>query len=162
MIKESGVDLRVQLMEGQASVPSVGEVVPSGRLVPPFVVLDGLGQDVEPVTAYLRDLAVSDCSRLTVRSYAFGLLRWFRLLWLLEVGWECATEAEAVVLVGWLRSAVNPQRRRSTSHSAPAGSVNVRTGRPMLATGCASSTINHALSVVSGFYRFHAISGKGW
>jgi integrase len=161
MIKEFGVDLRVQLMEGQASVPAIGEVSPSGRLLPPFVVRDGLGRDVEPVTAYLRDLVVSDSSRLTIRSYAFGLLRWFRLLWVLEVGWERATEAEVVVLVGWLRSAVNPQRRRSSSQSAPAGSVNARTGRPMLAAGYAPSTINHALSVVSGFYQFHAHFGQG-
>ncbi|MFF5085359.1 tyrosine-type recombinase/integrase [Actinoplanes sp. NPDC000266] len=161
MIKEFGMDMRVQLMEGRASVPVIGEVSPSCRLVPPFLVLDGLGRDIEPVTAYLRDLTVSDCGHLTVRSYAFGLLRWFRLLWLLEVGWERATEAEVVVLVGWLRSAVNPQRRRSTPGSAPAGSVNTRTGRPTLAAGYAPSTINHALSVVSGFYRFHAHLGQG-
>jgi len=28
-----------------------------------------------------------------------------RLLWLSQVGWERATEAEAAVMVGWLRSA---------------------------------------------------------
>jgi integrase len=155
------MDLRVQLLEGRATVPAIGEVSAPGRLVPPFVVRDGLGQDVEPVTAYLRDLAVSDCSPLTLRSYAFGLLRWFRLLWLLEVGWETATEADVVVLVGWLRSARNPQRRRSIPAAPAAGSVNARTAKPMLAAGYAPSTINHALSVVSGFYQFHAHGGRG-
>lgn len=28
-------------------------------------------------TSYLQELAASDCSPLTVRSYAFDLLRWF-------------------------------------------------------------------------------------
>ena len=30
--------------------------------------------------SYLRELAASDCSPLTLRSYAFDLLRWFRFL----------------------------------------------------------------------------------
>ena len=29
-------------------------------------------------SSYLRELAASDCSPLTLRSYAFDLLRWFR------------------------------------------------------------------------------------
>jgi hypothetical protein len=48
--------------------------------LPPVIAVDGDGAEVEPVTAYLRDLAPSDMSRLTCRSYAFGLLRWFRVL----------------------------------------------------------------------------------
>ncbi|MFB6557564.1 hypothetical protein ACFCYH_01400 [Streptomyces sp. NPDC056400] len=55
------------------------------------MVVNGLGREVEPVTAYLRDLALSDRSPLTARSYGFGMLRWFRLLWLLDVAWERAT-----------------------------------------------------------------------
>ncbi|EEP75299.1 phage integrase [Micromonospora sp. ATCC 39149] len=85
LIKEFGMDLRVQLMEGRADVPRVGSLVTSGRLHPPVLVLDGDGVEVEAATGYLRDLAVGDCSPLTCRSYGFGLLRWFRLLWLLGV-----------------------------------------------------------------------------
>ena len=56
---------------------------------------------------YLRDRMLGDVSPLTCRSYAFDLLRWFRLLWTVDVGWEQATEAEAAALVGWLRTAPN-------------------------------------------------------
>jgi hypothetical protein len=88
---------------------------------------------------------------MEVLPFAVGLLRWFRLLWTLEIGWERATEAEVAVVVGWLRSAKNPQRRRSDPQALPAGSVNPRTGKPAPRTGYVPSTINHALSVVSQF-----------
>jgi hypothetical protein len=54
----------------------------------PFVVTDAGGQEVEPVSEYLRDLVLGDVSPLTCRSYAFDLLRWHRLLWMLETPWE--------------------------------------------------------------------------
>jgi hypothetical protein len=72
------------------------------RVHPPFIVLDQAGVELVDVTEYLRDLALGDASPLTCRSYAFGLLRWFRLLWLLGVAWEKATESDVAVLVGWL------------------------------------------------------------
>ncbi|MEH0975166.1 site-specific integrase [Micromonospora sp. CPCC 205546] len=160
-IKELGVDLRSLLMEGRCGLPQVGSVVPSGRVHPPVVVLDAAGIEVEPVGAYLRDLAIGDCSRLTCRSYGFGLLRWFRLLWALEVAWERATEAEVAVMTAWLRSSANPQRRRRAPGASEPGAVNVRTGKQSLRSGYAPRTINHALSVVSGFYSYHAHFGRG-
>ncbi len=161
VIKECEVDLRRQLVEGQVQVPSVGSVAKVARIHPPFVVLDRVTEEVRPVTEYLEDLALSDCSPLTCRSYAYGLLRWFRLLWVLEVDWERATEADVAAMVGWLRSVPNPQRRRRTPGAPEPGSVNLRTGKPTLALGYAKRTINHALSVVSGFYEFHAHRGHG-
>jgi integrase len=155
------VDLRQELMEGRAVVPSAGAVVPAEGQHPPYIVVNGFSSEVEPVTAYLRDLALGDCSPLTGRSYAYGLLRWFRLLWLLGTAWEKATEAEVAVLAGWLRSARNPQRQRCSSQSSAAGAVNIRTGKASLGPGYAPRTINHALSVVSGFYEFHGHQGRG-
>src|ERR1700716_1740908 len=111
-----------------------------------FLVGDGDGEDLKPVSAYLRDLRLGDASPLTCRSYAFDLLRWHRLLWLLETPWEKTTEAEIVVLVGWLRDARNPQRRRRLPDSTPPGSVNLKTGKPSLRAGYAPRTINHALT----------------
>src|SRR6266545_7117216 len=114
-----------ELLEGRVVLPRVGAVV-AGELVSlPWLVVDVAGREVEPVSRYLRDLALGDASPSTGRSYAHDLLRWFRLLWLVDVGWEQATEAEASALVGWLRSAPNPQRKRDG-----AGVVNVRTGKP--------------------------------
>ena len=105
---------------------------------------------------FLRDLALSDMSPLTIRSYANDLLRWWRFLQLLGVGWDHAGRTEVEVLVGWMRSAVNPQRRGNG-----AGSVNPRTGKRSLAAGYAPATINHALAVLASFYAFHARFGRG-
>lgn len=159
--EESEVDLRSELMEGRAELPRVGAVVPARGVHPPYVVVNGYDDEIEPATAYLRDLALNDSSPLTIRSYGYGLLRWFRLLWLLDVAWEKATEAETAVLTGWLRSASNPQRQRQSAASPAPGSVNLRTGKLVLRAGYAPRTINHALSVVSGFYEFHAHQGNG-
>lgn len=79
---------------------------------------------------------LGDVSPLTCRSYGFDLLRWYRVLWALDVGWEQATEAEAAALVGWLRSARNPQRQRKQGGFQP-GSVNPTTGKPLLRAGYA-------------------------
>ncbi|GAA2301899.1 site-specific integrase [Nonomuraea roseoviolacea subsp. roseoviolacea] len=154
-------DLRQQLMEGRVDLPRLGAVEEGAGDFPPFVVRDAAGVDVEPVTRYLRDLALSDMSPLTCRSYGHDLLRWFRVLWALGIAWEAATGSEADVLVGWMKYARNPQRRRTRSGSAAPGVVNVRTGKPSLAAGYAPRTINHTLSVVYSFYVFHAHFGRG-
>jgi integrase len=147
-------------MEGRCLVPAVGAVAAGRSADLPFVVVDAGGREVEPVSGYLRDLSLGDASRLTCRSYAFDLLRWHRLLWMLRIPWEKATEAEVAVLVGWLRQAPNPQRRRSPG-SPPPGSVNLKTGKPALRAGYAPRTINHALSVICGYYSFHSRFGTG-
>lgn len=154
-------DLRRRVLEGQIDVPAVGEV--SRRLppaVPAYVVLiDDV--EVAPIVDYLTSLALSDMSPLTVRSYAHDLLRWWRVLAVVEVEWDRATTSDVELLVGWLRTTPNPQRRRSNQSAPQPGSVNLRTGKPLLARGYAPSTINHALTVVSGFYEFHLLYGRG-
>ncbi|WP_406054172.1 site-specific integrase [Streptomyces sp. NBC_01077] len=153
--------LRNQLMEGRVNLPRVGSVVQLETQHPPYAVLGPDGEPVKPVVPYLRDLALNHNSPSTGRSYAYDLLRWFRFLWLLEVPWDKATEGEVAVMVGWLRTAVNPQRRRSSAASPQPGSVNPRTGKRYLRAGYAPTTTNHALTVVSSFYDFHRYSGRG-
>jgi integrase len=123
--------------------------------------LDGDDGEIEPVVAYLRDRALGDASPLTCRSYGHGLLRWFRLLWYLDVAWDRATETETSVLVRWLRRADNPQRRRTRADAPRPGAVNRRTGKPEPGPGYATATIAHALTVVFGFYDFHQHFGRG-
>ena len=153
--------VRRALLEGCCSVPVVGSVVAQRTVDLPFVVVDAEGREVESVSAYLRDLMLGDASRLTCRSYSFDLLRWHRLLWMLQIPWEKATEGEVAVLVGWLRQARNPQRRRWSPDSAQPGSVNLKTGKPSLRAGYAPKTINHALTVIGNYYCFHARFGAG-
>ncbi|MGK4910000.1 tyrosine-type recombinase/integrase [Streptomyces albus] len=126
----------------------------------PWRVVDAADREIEPVSSYLRDRLLGDTSPLTCRSYGFDLLRWYRVLWALDVGWEQVTEAEVSALVGWLRSAGNPQRRRTKSPYG-AGAVNPQTGKPTLRAGYAPATIAHNLSVIHGFYAFHLHFGRG-
>ncbi|MGP4089071.1 tyrosine-type recombinase/integrase [Streptomyces sp. KR55] len=153
--------LRHQLMEGRAVLPRVGSVVRLETQHPAYAVLGPGEKPVESVTPYLRDLALNDNSPATSRSYANDLLRWFRFLWLLNVNWDKATEGEVAVIVGWLRTAPNPQRRRTRPEAPQPGSVNPRTGKRYLKAGYAPATINHALTVVGSFYDFHRVLGNG-
>ena len=107
VIKEHEVDLRQELIEGRRSLPRVESAVKMPRSHPPFVVLDGDDAEAEAVGEYLRELVLGDASLLTCRSYAYDLLRWFRLLWTVGMAWDRATESETVVMVGFLRTAAN-------------------------------------------------------
>ena len=152
-------DVRTALLEGRIDLPRIGEVRAGDRPSLPFLVVDASETEVDPISKYLQDLVLGDASPLTCRSYAHDLLRWWRLLDLLDVSWGRATSGEVTVLVGWLRTARNPQRRRSSSLWP--GMVNLRSGKAALPEGYAPSTINHTLSVLSGFYAFHAHYGRG-
>jgi hypothetical protein len=153
--------VHLDLMDGRADLPRVGAVVKGPSLSLPYVVTDAAGREVEPVSGYLRDLQLSDASPLTCRSYGYDLLRWFRVLWAVDVGWVQATEREAAALVGWLRAAQNPQRQRSRPGGYPEGSVNPKTGKPAPASGYTPATTAHNLTVVHGFYEFHRQFGRG-
>lgn len=149
------------VIEGRLQISRVGRVEEGPGEFLPWVVFDGADREVEPITSYLRDRMLGDISPLTCRSYAYDLLRWFRVLWTVDVGWEQATEAETAALVGWLRSARNPQRERRIPGRVPAGAVNPTTGKQTLAAGYAPATIAHNLSALHGFYSFHLHFGRG-
>ncbi|MEU4418577.1 tyrosine-type recombinase/integrase [Nocardia salmonicida] len=154
-------ELRNAVAEGLTSVPRVGAVIAGPGTVPPFVVVDAQQRLVDPAVQYLRDLALGDVSPLTCKSYGYDLLRWFRLLWLLGMDWDHATEAEVALLVGSLRNGSNPQRVRQRAGTPGPGTVNVRTGKQQLKAGYAPRTINHCLSVICGFYAYHGSFGRG-
>ena len=149
--------IREDLLEGRVALKPWGDVVATEHKSLPFKLVDCGGAEVEPVCRFLRDIALSGRSPLTVRSYAMDLLRWWRLLQMLGISWDQVNTDEVAMLVGWFRSAENPQRRRS----ALVTPVNTKTGRPHLAAGYAPSTINHALSVLSAFYAYHGFYGRG-
>ncbi|MGH3465389.1 MAG: tyrosine-type recombinase/integrase [Kribbellaceae bacterium] len=105
-------------------------------------------------SSYLRDLAASDCSPGTLRSYAFDLLRWFRFLHRRMTPWERAERLDVREFVEWLRETPNPQRLRRRADAPPPGLVNFLTERPSPGVKYASRTINHQLSVLFGFYEW--------
>lgn len=153
-------ELQQDLVSGAVRLPQVGSVIRTAEAAPCYAVMDGEGDVIPAVAAYLRDLALSDVSPMTLRSYAHDLLRWWRLLSVLNVAWDRASRTEVEVLIGWMRSADNRQRRRGAGGAAP-GTVNLVTGKRTLRLGYAPRTINHQLSVLASFYAFHATFGHG-
>jgi hypothetical protein len=57
---------------------------PDGQV--PYALVGPNCVPVEPVQDYLAELLAADCSPLTLRSYAFDLLDWFRFLAAAGVG----------------------------------------------------------------------------
>lgn len=99
------------ICEGRTVLPSTGDVCArlTGNLS--WVVVDAERSEIEPISAFLLDLSLSDVSPLTLRSYGYDLLRWWRLLSLVDVEWDHASRADVELLVGWMRHAPNPQRQ---------------------------------------------------
>jgi len=143
----------------------IGRVQATGRPKQAWAVLDADGVEIDAVSQWLTELAASDYSPGTLRSYAYDLLAWYRLLDAMHVGWTGATRADVRDVVRWYRMADNPQRRRSGTgqpgRRPPAGSVNPRTAKPYLRNEYAPATIDHLLSVVSEFYEFAVATGLG-
>ncbi|WP_211325169.1 tyrosine-type recombinase/integrase [Williamsia limnetica] len=148
-------------MDGVVELPRIGSVISDSSTVVPYGVADADGARVDAIDVWVRDLVMCDRSTRTVRAYCYSLLTWFRVLWFLGVSWNHATESDVAAMVGWLRSASNPQRRRSPASTNVAGAVNLKTGKPELALGYSPSTINVALAATYQFYAFHGHSGQG-
>lgn len=142
-------------------VARVGRVVASDDPVLPWVVRDGAGVAIGPVSDFLRDLLACGNSPASCRSYGYDLLRWFRFLAAVDVRWDRASRGEVRDFVLWLRSCHNSARDRHREGGPVPGSVNPRTGKQYLREGYAPATINHAVSVVSAFYDFHLQTGQG-
>ena len=94
-------------------VPAVGAVEAGSDLWEPARLIDGAGEPVVAVTAFLRELQASGRSAATQRSYAMDLLRWFRFGWAIDVGWEQATRVEAGGFCRWLALRDKPTGRAS-------------------------------------------------
>ncbi|MEV7810311.1 site-specific integrase [Streptomyces flaveolus] len=142
-------------------VPRVGRVVATDDPSLPWLVVDGSGLPVAPVSEFLCELVACGNTAASCRSYAFDLLRWFRFLAAVEVPWSRAQRTEVRDFVLWLRATRNPARDRHREGAPAPGSVNARTGKSYLREGYAPATINHALSVISAFYDHHVQAGDG-
>jgi site-specific recombinase XerD len=115
----------------------------------------------EGASGYLRELAATDCSPATLRSYGYDLLRWFRFLHRQYTAWDRAERLDVRSFVEWLQQAPNPQRKRRRADSPQPRSVNPVTGKPVLAVTYASRTINHQLTVLFGFYEWACSTDVG-
>jgi integrase/recombinase XerD len=145
---------------GSIALPRWGKVIPAGGVVP-WVVVDPAGVQVEPIRRFLADFVAQDNSPGSVRSYAYGLLRWWRWLRAVGVEWDKATPAEARDLVLWLRQAAKPRLAARTASAATAGTVNPVTRKRHLGDAYEPRTIRHSNAVVRSFYEFWIEAGAG-
>jgi len=161
-------------------VPGRGSLEQTDDLFEPYRLVDAAGGVVGAVAGYLRDLQAAGRSPATQRSYGMDLLRWFRFLWAVDVGWARATQVEARDFCCWIQAsdkAVRLHWRHAgqdpasgitrTARSVPAGGVR-RAGGPNAVTGkaapglkYASSTVAHCETVLRSFYAFQLEAGSG-
>lgn len=140
-------------------VPQAGCLVSTDDRWEPYRLVDADGVVVEPVAAYLRDLQAAGRSAATARSYALDLLRWFRFLWAVEVGWDRATRIEARDFCRWLQVAGKPVRPHWRHQAEPPATTGGRSasGRQPYA----ASVRAHSETVLRSFYDFHRDLGSG-
>ena len=141
-------------------LPRWGAVVESDGVVP-WVVVDADGVPVEPIQRFLRDFVAQGNRPGSVRSYAYGLLRWWRWLKVVGVEWDRATSAEVRDLVLWLGQAAKPRRSPRTKSATTAGSINPITRKRCLDDSYQPRTVRHGNAVVRSFYEFWIETGSG-
>lgn len=154
-------------------VPQNGALLAGADLFEPFRLLDSSGLVVGPAAVFLRELQACGRPATTQRSYGLVLLRWFRFLGAVEVGWDEATRVEARDFCRWIQVAAKPVRPHwrhqgessaAESGSAPATgqrSPNPVTGKTPPGPGYAPATAAHSETVLRGFYEFHLQAGSG-
>jgi site-specific recombinase XerD len=147
-------------------VARAGGLVTTGDAREPYRVVGPDGAVVEPVSVFLRDLLASGKSELTLRSYSVDLLRWWRFLDAVGVGWDRASRAEARDFSCWIQ--LTAKQRLQTSRPRAArlpsrvpGAPNPVTGKPTSGDGYAPSTVAHSETVLRRFYDFHRDCGTG-
>ena len=137
-----------------------GAVRPAAGAVP-WLVFDDAGAPVVPVRIFLTDFVARDNSPKSVRSYAFGLLRWWRWLHAVGVDWDKATPIEGRDLVLWLKQTSKPRNVTRTKSRTLAGAVNPITRKRYLDDKYAIRTIRHSNAVVRSFYEYWIERGEG-
>ena len=146
-----------------------GSLEATGDLFQPYRLVDGEGVEVAPAAMFFAELAACGRPATTQRSYGMDLLRWFRFLWAVGVGWDQATQVEARDFCRWLQVTVKPVRSHwryptgaSGTRGEPAAArVNAVTGKPSRGERYEASTAAHCESVLRGFYDFHLEAGTG-
>lgn len=135
-------------------VPLVGRVEQTSDPWLPYRLLDSAGVPAQPVSEFFRDLQAAGRSPATARSYGMDLLRWFRFLWAIGVGWDRATRVEARDFCRWMLVAGKPSR----PHWRNPGKVV----DPLpAAVRYAPSVRAHSETVLRSFYDFHLQAGTG-
>ena len=102
-------------------MPLGGSLEATGDLFEPYRLVDADGVVLVPAAAYFRELAACGRPAATHRSYGMALLRWWRFLRAVGVGWDQATRAEARVILSPQRTVFHVQQRHLSRCSLPGG-----------------------------------------
>ncbi len=105
-----------------------------------YVVIDDTGEIVDPIVRYLKYLDRLGSARQTLRSYASALRLYWDFLGQQHLDWQQVTLDDLSQFVLWLKM--------------PSGSLKVLPVQPV-EQARSNRTINHALTVVRGFYDYH-------
>jgi integrase family protein with SAM-like domain len=121
---------------------------------------------VEPVAVFLRELQAMGRSAATLRSYGMDLLRWWRFLDAVGVGWDRASRVEARDFSCWIGLTVKQRMQTSRPRAARwssgvLGAPNPVTGKPGAGDGYAPASIAHSETVLRRFYDVHRDAGSG-
>jgi integrase len=149
-----GDDLEHRFDRTRVVAPVVGKLVATGDPFEPYRLVGPDGTAVEAVSDFFSDLMAAGRSEATLRSYGMDLLRWFRFLWALGVGWDRATRDEAREFSLVLKIAGKPARphwRRPGEDAAV----------PFTMDPYAPSVRAHSETVLRSFYEFHREAGSG-
>jgi hypothetical protein len=109
-------------------VARVGRVEKSDDPLRPFRLVDADGTEVVAVSEFLHHMLADDASPTSLRSYAYELLAWVRLLHAVGVPWHLASRVEARDFALWLKTTKKPPRQRHPDAPVP-GSVNPVMGK---------------------------------
>ncbi|WP_254389664.1 hypothetical protein [Streptomyces sp. AC550_RSS872] len=133
-------------------LPEIGRLVATGDPWEPYRLLDPADRPVEPVAVYFADLQAAGKPATTIRSFGMDLLRWWRVLWVLDVQWDRVSRVEARDFARWMQIADKPVRvhwrhrgketiaaARKPGSPAP-GTPNPVTGKPTPGKKYAPST----------------------
>src|SRR6478735_8398911 len=146
-------------------VDHVGRLVSTGEQGEPYRLVDAGGDVVGPAAVFFRELSAAGRSVATLRSYGMDLLRWWRFLHAVDVGWDRATRVEARDFSCWIQLTVKQRRLATQSDtgwaSAVSGAPNAVTGKAGQSDRYAPATVAHSETVLRGFYDFHRDAGTG-
>ena len=89
-------------------LPRVGRVERLNGGPVAYRVVDEAGDEVHAVSEFFRDLAASDCSPATLRSYAYDLLGWLRFLWTVDMAGIGRLGSSTITRCGWAKPVSSP------------------------------------------------------
>jgi hypothetical protein len=100
-------------------VHRVGRLLATGELGEPYRLVDASDAVVVPAAAFFRELLAAGRSAATLRSYGMDLLRWWRFLHAVDVGWDRATRMEARDFSCWIQVTMKQRRLAARSDTGP-------------------------------------------